>query len=62
MTDHPLDQFTARPGQTLRNHIEGVAAAAEAIVDRADQTPYDDDWAVVAETLAWTHDMGKLTG
>jgi CRISPR-associated endonuclease Cas3-HD len=62
MTDHPLDQFTARPGQTLRNHIEGVAAAAEAIVDRADQTPYDDDWAVVAETLAWTHDIGKLTG
>lgn len=59
--DRPLNEFTARPGQTLRRHIEGVAAAGDALADRAGQTPYGDDWTEIIETLAWTHDIGKLT-
>jgi CRISPR-associated endonuclease Cas3-HD len=61
MPDHPLDTFQARPGQTLWRHKQGVVAGAEALTAEAGSTPYDDDWATVLETLAWTHDAGKLT-
>ena len=57
----PLSDYQARPGQTLEDHIEGVAAAADVLSDGAGTTPYGEDWSTVLETIAWTHDIGKLT-
>ncbi|WP_178918100.1 CRISPR-associated endonuclease Cas3'' [Natronomonas gomsonensis] len=62
MANQPLESYDARPGQSLAEHIEGVAAGAEALTTDAGMNPYGDDWSGVLQTLAWTHDIGKLTG
>ncbi len=57
----PLSTFYARPDQTLDNHLGGVARVSQSLVENAGETPYGDDWDAVMQTLAWTHDIGKLT-
>lgn len=57
----PLADFHARPDQRLDDHISGVATAAAALTDGAGRTPYGEEWSTVMETLAWVHDIGKLT-
>ncbi|MFK5605394.1 CRISPR-associated endonuclease Cas3'' [Haloferax volcanii] len=62
MTDlDPLFSYDARPGQTLAVHMTGVADVGQQLVENAGENPYGDDWSAVIETLAWTHDIGKLT-
>lgn len=61
MPSPPLSSFQARPGQTLERHLTGVAAAASALASDGGATPYGDDWSMVLQTVAWTHDLGKLT-
>jgi CRISPR-associated endonuclease Cas3-HD len=57
----PLSAYKARPGQSLEEHIEGVVAAVDALSEEAGTTPYGEEWSTVLRTLAWTHDIGKLT-
>lgn len=57
----PLEGYQARPDQDLSTHLSGVAAAVAALADGAGQTSYGDEWSAVMETLAWVHDIGKLT-
>lgn len=59
--DDQLTAFLARPGQDLADHLEGVNTASQALVQDAGTTPDGDDWRAVMETVAWTHDIGKLT-
>lgn len=61
MTDgrSSLQAFAARPGQSVERHLRGVAAAAAVLSNG--ETPYGDECETVLETLAWTHDIGKLT-
>jgi CRISPR-associated endonuclease Cas3-HD len=54
-----LKSFEARPGQSVERHLRGVAAAAGVL--SSGETPYGDEWETIMETLAWTHDIGKLT-
>ncbi|UVE52262.1 CRISPR-associated endonuclease Cas3'' (plasmid) [Haloferax larsenii] len=61
MTGPPLDAFDARPTQTLPRHLSGVVAGVDALTPAGTETPYEDPWPVVMETIAWTHDIGKLT-
>jgi hypothetical protein len=42
-------------------HVQGVADASTELTADAGTNPYGDRWADVAETLAWVHDIGKLT-
>lgn len=56
-----LAEFHARPDQRLDTHLSGVADAAAVLADDAGRTPYGDEWSAVMETLAWVHDIGKLT-
>jgi CRISPR-associated endonuclease Cas3-HD len=56
-----LSDFTARPGQDLREHTEGVVACGRALVADAGTNAYGDEWAEIIETIAWVHDIGKLT-
>jgi len=59
--ERPLSAFQARPGQSLDEHLEGVALAGQELVDDAGTNAFDDDWEEVIETIAWAHDIGKLT-
>lgn len=61
MTEAPIDEFDARGGQTLGEHLRGVEAATAALTADRGQTPYGDEWETVASSLAWSHDFGKLT-
>lgn len=56
-----LDTFDARPGQTLQDHLDGVATNVSRLLAGAGTTSEDDDWQTVGRVLAWTHDAGKLT-
>lgn len=58
--DHLVD-FHARPNQRLDTHLSGVADAAAALTEDAGRTPYGEKWSTVMETMAWVHDIGKLT-
>ena len=59
--ERPLSTFRARPEQSLDEHLEGVALAGQELVDDAGTNAFGDDWGAVIETIAWTHDIGKLT-
>jgi CRISPR-associated endonuclease Cas3-HD len=61
MTRDALEQFNARPGQTLGDHCRGVAAAAEALTIDRDSSQFGNNWSTVTKALAWSHDFGKLT-
>lgn len=60
-SERPLSAFQARPTQDLESHLEGVEDSVRALVEDAGETPYGDEWEDVMRTLAWTHDIGKLT-
>ncbi len=59
--ENSLSTFQARPGQSLSEHLEGVALAGQDLIDDAGENAFGDDWEEVIETIAWTHDIGKLT-
>ncbi|WP_082256349.1 CRISPR-associated endonuclease Cas3'' [Haloferax sp. ATB1] len=62
MTDQsPLSGYLARPGQSLEKHLSGVDTAGATLIDDGGQTAFGDNWSEVMRTLAWTHDIGKLT-
>lgn len=61
MDTTPLAEFLARPGQSMESHVQGVAGASADLTTGAGTNPYGDRWADVVETLAWIHDIGKLT-
>lgn len=42
-------------------HVQGVADASAELTADVGTNAYGDRWADVAETLAWVHDIGKLT-
>ncbi|GCF16076.1 hypothetical protein Harman_40110 [Haloarcula mannanilytica] len=56
-----LESYRARPSQSLRDHLHGVATNAEQLVPADAESAYGDDWQTVMRALAWTHDAGKLT-
>jgi CRISPR-associated endonuclease Cas3-HD len=53
--------FLARPGQRLSDHLDGVAANADALVPAGADTRYGDSLESVVSTVAHLHDLGKLT-
>ena len=59
--DDALSAFLARPDQTLGDHLEGVADGCESLVEADSTMPTGDSWTQFLKTLAWTHDIGKLT-
>lgn len=61
MTSSPLSEYRARPGQTMEHHVTGVVEGSKTLTDGTGQNPYGDDWSEMIETLAWVHDIGKLT-
>lgn len=61
VTGADLSTYIARPNQSLADHLAGVADGVAELIEDAGQTPYGDDWADLMRTLAWTHDIGKLT-
>jgi CRISPR-associated endonuclease Cas3-HD len=56
-----LDEYPARPGQSLADHVGGVATNVARLLPADATTAWGDDWQTVGRTLAWTHDAGKLT-
>lgn len=56
-----LGKFDARPGQSLYEHLVGVARNSDTLLADAGTTQYGDNWQTVGRVLAWTHDAGKLT-
>lgn len=60
-TPDSLAEFDARPGQSLDEHLVGVACNSETLLADAGTTQYGDNWQTVGRVLAWTHDAGKLT-
>lgn len=61
MDTSPLSRHTARPGQSMENHLQGVARRGDTLISGAGVTPYEDEWTELIEALAWVHDIGKLT-
>jgi len=59
--EYTLSRFDARPGQSLYNHLDGVATNVSHLLADAGTTAYGDDWQTVGQVLAWAHDAGKLT-
>jgi len=62
MTPDPEDlaAYHARPGQSLYEHLHGVATNAERLLPAGCETAYGDEWETVMQALSWTHDAGKL--
>ena len=61
MDTSPLSEYRARPGQSMEDHVTGVVEGAATLTEGAGQNPFGDDWSDMIETLAWVHDIGKLT-
>lgn len=61
MDTSPLSRHTARPGQSMEEHLRGVEQRSQALISGAGTTPYDDDWNELVSAIAWLHDIGKLT-
>lgn len=53
--------YLARPGQSLTEHLDCVAANAETLVPQSAQTAYGDSLQHLVRTVAHLHDIGKLT-
>lgn len=60
-SDDALSAFWARPDQTLGDHLEGVADGCELLVEAGSTMPTGNSWTQFLKTVAWTHDVGKLT-
>ncbi|MFC5135605.1 MULTISPECIES: CRISPR-associated endonuclease Cas3'' [Haloferacaceae] len=61
MDTTPLSDYSARPGQSMERHLEGVSGLGETLIQGAETTPYGDEWVEVIEAVTWVHDIGKLT-
>jgi len=61
MDTSPLSKHTARPGQSMEEHLQGVEKRSRSLISGAGTTPYGDDWEELASAIAWVHDIGKLS-
>lgn len=57
----PSDEFLARPGQSLSEHLTGVVENARYLAPAEATTPHGNSLSKLIETVAHLHDIGKLT-
>jgi len=53
--------YDARPGQSLADHLDGVAEKADILVAETLETPCGNSLSELISTVAHLHDFGKLT-